>query len=307
MGSSYKKEPNNFIKIKDILCIEDECILRIFLSATELYFYDTCSLQCHSNSNNSGKIAEYIKLNDGAVVITQTVLSELGGIEGNIDESVIRYLHYIKSIGIDIVLFKEEKLLYILRECIDQTYAECNKDLAYAIGEVSSATKGTIESIDNELQFKKSIFSNTSSSKEIFGNFFEQVLYRKSSGDDLGEETMFICFIILSKIQVVNKLIFLSNDLKSRYAMCSIIKYTNQRYSKEPYQLTSSTLFYKLVKYNLITTKQELIELVSKSTKNNNINIYYTDKYSIDVRQASFKIDEYVEKVFTENEFNVLY
>lgn len=307
METRYKREPNNFRDIKELLTIEDNDILNLFLSAKELYFYDTCSLQCHSRSINKNKIAEYIKFNDGVVVITQTVLMELGGENGEIEESVINYLREIKDNGISIVLFKEEKILYILRECTEQTYDECNKDLAYAIGEVSSATKGIVEIIDAELQFKRNIFKNTTSSKFKFKEFFDFALSKKTSGDNMGEEMMFICFIILSKIQVIEKLIFLSNDLKSRSAICSIIKYTNRRYSKHPYQLTSSTLFYKLVKSKLVETKEELKELMEKTNKENNINLYYTDKYSINLEEGSLTIDEYVNKVFDEDEFKVIY
>lgn len=122
----------------------------------------------------------------------------------------------------------------------------------------------------------------------------------------MGEEVIFICFILLSKIFTLGKLIFLSNDTHSRDTFISVQQYIKREgRDKIPTHLTSPALFCKIVKYEYICNQDDLRELIYNSTGYNNIYAYYIDRYSIESNSKSFTVDELVDKIFNDSEFHL--
>ena len=308
MEKIYKEVPDNFDNLKDYLLQERDIHIDKFLDAKNIYFYDTCSLQCHSNSNNRDKIITYIKNTNGIIIITRTVLMELGGNGGNIQNSVIDYLSEFYNADTPILLFNEEELFYTLKYILSLTTQECNKLLGNVIGEVASY-EGTIYEIkrENPNNIYGRLHNNRCSDDYLYEEFFKFARDSKSSGDNLGEELMFICFCILSRIPLLNKLIFLSNDMQSRNSIIRVNKYTKRYNDKmEPYQLTTATLLYKLQREELITNKSDLKEMFEKSF-NGNVPFYYTDKFSINMEYDKLSVSELVDLIFEKEDFRIYY
>lgn len=308
MEKIYKEVPDNFNDLKDYLVQEREIYIDNFLEAENIYFYDTCSIQCHSNSNNRDKIITYIKNTNGIVVITRTVLMELGGNGGFIQDSVIDYISEFYNANVPVILFNEEELFYILKSILSLTTEECNKLLGNVIGQVASY-EGTIYEIkrENPNNIYRRLHNPNYSSDCLYKEFFDFARSYKSSGDNLGEELMFICFCILSKIHLLSKLIFLSNDIKSRDSVISVNEYTKRHHDKiEPYQLTTATLLYKLQRERLITSKSHLTEIFKKSF-NGNVPFYYTDEFSINMEYNKLPVPELVDLIFEKGDFRIYY
>lgn len=301
-----KEIPDNFNELQPYI-IQDKSIYNdILITADNIYFYDTCSLQCHSNSINRNKIISYIKNHNGIIIITKTILIELSMNNGNVQSSIIDYLHEFYNSDIPVILFNEEDLLSVLKHSSTESISKYNKMLALSIIQVAEY-KGTIYDIKNEI--KSTILQNlfSSSSQTLYKDFFKFARSCKIEDDNLGEELMFICFAILSFIPFLNTITFLSNDMKSRSSVININNYTKTYGAKkQPYQLTTAKLLYKMHKENLLNNKDEMIELFSKSF-HGNVPIFYTDEHSITIEETKLSIDEISKLIFEKEDFIIYY
>lgn len=307
MNKNYKYTPENFNDIKDYI-IESNYIEDI-IKAKYCFFYDTCSILTHSNSMNRNKIIDYIKIKKGVVIITRTVLMELQDKHNIIQQQQVDYLKELYLNSVKIILLNEEDIFKILNQLIDTNISESNKLLGYSIIQVSNV-KGTIYDIKNNIAeniFKEMMDDKKNNKKELYTEFFELARNEKKSNDNLGEELMFICFIVLTRTKLIGKLVFLSNDLKSRDSIISLNLYTKKHFNREePYQLTSSTMVYNLFKEKLIEQRSEMSEMLN-TMFNGNITIYYMGEYDISLRRRVFDIDELINYIFDNNGFKVIY
>lgn len=306
MTKVYKYTPDNFNHIEEYLVGEN--FKEEIIKSNCCFFYDTCSLITHSNSYNSEKIAQYIKMEKGVIIITRTVLMELQNGSNLIEEQQVNYIKELYDAGIKIILLDEENILDILKVALDMTTIEFNKLLGAAINEVSRF-KGTVYEIkkDDSNQITKKMMDNRCNKIEYYTDFFKFARGKKKSKDNLGEELMFVCFIVLSRINILGKLIYFSNDLKSRDIVISLNEFTESKHDKkEPYQITSVKLISILFDKGLIKTKDEMIEMLS-CISSGNVKVFYVGKYDIDLVYKSFNKEQLVNKIFDEDEFKVIY
>jgi hypothetical protein len=307
MSKLYLDKPLNFSLIDSILISEKKVYFELLITSRELYFYDTCSFQCHSNSINRKKIIKFIKANGGTIIITQSVLSELGGTDGYIKANVLAYINEINTKGIKIILIKEEDSLYIIRNLSYLSYEESNVLLGRAATSVKQ-NKNCITNIVNSFDLGTKVFSDKSKSALLYKEFFQFARSKKASGDSLAEELIFIIFIIFLSSALIPKIIFLSNDKRSLSSVIGMNDYTQKYYEgRKIYHLTTTKLIDKLYKTNLITSKEEFKELLDVSYSQDNVKVYYTDKYSINEEFNSFTKIELINRVFDEDEFNILF
>jgi len=75
---------------------------------------------------------------------------------------------------------------------------------------IKASYKRTIYEIkrENPNTIYTRLHNNKASTDYLYAELFKVARSCKNSGDNLGEELMFICFIILSRIPVLEKLIF---------------------------------------------------------------------------------------------------
>lgn len=307
MTKVYKEVPENFEDIKNYIVEEDKSINTLILSE-KLFFYDTCSIVTQSKSIYRKKIIEFILKVEGTIILTRTILMELTDNDNLLFRAQVDYFKEIYEYGINIVLLNEEDILAYLNKCIDIKIEDANKLLGQAIINVSKQ-KGLVYEIKqlNSRNIINRMLDNTGSSRtELYTDFFKYARSMKVSKDNLGEELMFICFIVLSRVPG-GKLFFLSNDLNSRAAVIELNNHIENLYDRrEPYQMTSVSLFYKMYKDGIIKHKETMKEMFDNTTVGN-IKAYYMGKYDIELRFKSFEKDELIEKIFTEDDFKVIY
>lgn len=306
MTKVYKDIPENFESIKNYI-VDKENSISTFILADKLLFYDTCSIVTHSKSVNRKIIIDFLLLSKVTVILTRTVLMELTDNCNYLVSDQIDYFKEIYEIGINIILLNEEDIFYCLDECINIGVEDANKLLGQALIEVSRQ-KGAVYEI--KMQNPGTLINKLLSKKsrtELYTEFFEYARSKKVSKDNLGEELMFICFIVLSRIPTVGKLFFLSNDLNSRSAVIGLNNHIENLYDRrDPYQITSASLFYRMYKKGLIKYKETMKEMLDKITIGN-VKAYYMGKYDIELRFKSFEKDELIEKIFNEDDFRLIY
>ena len=64
MVTSYTENPDNFYEVSELVESEAESIKEIFFSAKQIFFYDACSFQRHSNLPDEEKniLINYFKV-----------------------------------------------------------------------------------------------------------------------------------------------------------------------------------------------------------------------------------------------------
>lgn len=309
MTKSYVELPQNFNDIEKYLVVGTNEILSKIVCGKNYYFYDTCSVLNHSGANSREYIISYLKSKDTLIVITRTVLMELSsGVDNKIHPVQINYLKEMYDSSLDIILIDEEIVLSCLTEVINITTLEANKLLGYAVKELSRA-KGKIYELIHADPKKiiSKLISPSPGNKELYADFFKYARSTKESKDNLGEELMFICFIILTKAMPLGKCIFFSNDLKSMGTVIQLKDYIVKFHGKkEPYQLTTAALVYKMYKDNILKDRNKMIDILAIGP-GQKVKIFYVGEDDISLQEASFSIEDLVDKIIADKHFVVVY
>ncbi|MCT4662962.1 MAG: hypothetical protein N4A40_13985 [Tissierellales bacterium] len=305
MSKVYKKVPNNFSEIEQFLIIEASQIRDQFYTSEKHYFYDTCSFIHHSNAKSNSSIIEFIKLHGANIIITRTVLMELSSNNGDIDQVQVDYFRKINENGISILLLDEENSLGIIKEALNINSEDANKLLGYAIKEVSKS-KTAINNVIKELPeiLKSKILSSSPGSEDNYERFFKFSREQKCEGDSLAEELILILIVILTKIPI-GKYIILSDDLKIRNHVISIRQYIEKQHSvRAPMQLTTSRLVYEMHRKQILTSTNEMMEILDASS-HGNIKVYCMGEEDIQLVRKLYTKEELLNRIITESNFSV--
>lgn len=311
MAKIYTEIPINFSDIEKYLVVGTKDVINKITSGKDCYFYDTCSILNHSGSQSRSYIISYLKNKNALIVLTRTVLMELSsGLDNSINPIQIDYFKELWNCKIDIVLLDEEIVLGCLNEVIAIRTEDANRLLGYAIKELFKS-KGKIYDIkqedDGPNKIIKKLLNDNQGNKELYTDFFKYARSTKESKDNLGEELMFICFIILTRAMLLGKCVFFSNDLKSIGTVLSLRDYIYKNHDKhEPYQLTTATLIYKMYKDNILRNREEMLDILNNSI-NKKICVFYTGEYDISVQRGSFSKEDLVDRIITDVFFVVMY
>lgn len=229
-----------------------------------------------------------------------------------VHEVQIEYFKELYNCGVKILLFDEEDVYNCLKEVFNKTNEEFNLLLGYAVKEISKH-KGKIyqilEGMDTSLKVK--IKGNNPGKVELFTKFFKVARASKQEHDSLAEELIFICIIILTSIPYLHssiKYIFFSNDLAARSKVIQLADYILKNHNKkEPYQLTTATMVYKMYRENILSNKEEMIEIMERTYGASNANIYYVGEYDISQVNGKFSLEEIVDKIISDENFKIMY
>lgn len=305
-----KKYPSNFNEFRDYIVCDKSEVIANFFDAEKCFFYDTCSIQHHSNSQNRKYIIEYLKTKKATIILTRTVLIELSHHSFSVHPTQIQYFKELYKSGIKILLFDEEYIYDCLKMVFNKSNKELNLLLGYAIKEVDKykcKTHQILNGMEKNLRIK--LKGTNPGDKQLFTKFFEKARQSKEEHDSLAEELMFICIIVLTKIPYKSngaKYIFFSNDLACRRKVISLVQYIHKHHDKkEPYQLTTASMIHKMYIENILTRKKEMLEIM-KSTYGENANIFYIGKYDIIPVNKKLSCGKIVDKI-QDKHFKIMY
>lgn len=312
MNKKYREIPSNFDDFKDYLVCDKVEVLKDILAREKCFFYDTCSIQHHSNSDNRQYIIDYLKSKKATIILTRTVLMELSANSFDIHLVQIQYFKELHKNGIKVVLFNEEYVYDCLKEVFNKNNEELNLLLGHAVKEISKhkgKTYQILNDMDKDLAIK--IKGSNPGKSQLFTTFFEEARSKKEEHDSLAEELIFICIIILTSIPYLSdniKYIFFSNDLATRTKMIALVEYIFKHHrKKESYQLTTATMVYKMYKENILINKEKMVEIMRSTYSLSNANIYYVGEYDITLVSGKFTCEEIVDKIIDEKDFKIMY
>ncbi|MTI67413.1 MAG: transposase [Firmicutes bacterium] len=307
MTKIYHKFPSNFKEIKDYITHDKKKVIDFYFDGDKYFFYDTCSILHHSNSSKREYIIKYLKKKDATIIITRTVLMELTSNYFQIHPIQINFIKELYQSGLKVLLFDEEFIIDCLKEMLNITNEEANLLLGYAIKEVNKS-KGIIREIVDSMEksFRSKILGNNPGNVPLYDEFFQYARSKKKQGDSLAEKLMFICIIVLTRIPL-GKYILLSDDLRIRSNVISINKYLKDKHKvKEPFQLTTPALIYRMYKDSIITLRDDMLDILSSSFSGN-VNVFYVGEYDIEQEYHSFNKEELIDCLINEKEFRIMY
>jgi len=307
MVKKYQEVPSNFSSFERYVIYKKEEVVDTFIKAHQYFFYDTCSILHHSNSSNRHIIINYLKSKADVIVVTRTVLMELTANSFELHPTQIQYFSELNSGGFKVILFDEEIIYNCLKEVLNITTEEANILLGYAIKEVcryKGKTSEIIENMDKRMSGK--LKGTNPGNRELFTAFFQYARAHKSEGDSIAEELLLICIIVLTKIPL-GRYFIISDDMRMRSHVISVNDYILKHHGrKEPYQLTTSSLVYKMYKDNVLTDRDNMIEIM-KSAFKGNVNAFFVGEYDIQQRYESFKCEDLIDRLLNEKDFKIIY
>ena len=189
MVTSYTENPDNFYEVSELVESEAESIKEIFFSAKQIFFYDACSFQRHSNLPDEEKniLINYFKVRESAIFLTRCILMEISSDSHLLKDEFVCFLKALKANGIRIGIFDEEYTYDILSECFS-TNEKVNEYLMWSVRTVKSPV-GTIHKtlrLDKKLSAELIEGENLKQSG-LYKKFFSAVRSNKERHDNLEE------------------------------------------------------------------------------------------------------------------------
>lgn len=307
MTKKYQEIPSNFNVFKKYIIHEKNEVINVLTAAHRCLFYDTCSILHHSKSMNRQIIIDYLRSKTDTMVITRTVLMELTANSFELHSVQLQYLKELFDSNFKVVLFDEELIFDCLKDALNINTVDANKLLGYAVKEISKSKAKTyeiIESMDKPISNK--LKGANPGDRELFNTFFRHARALKSEGDSIAEELILICIIVLTKIPI-GKYILISDDMRIRSLVISINEYILIHHGrKEPYQLTTASIIYKMYKESILTSKANMLEIM-ESAFVGNVNVFFIGEYDIKVEYKSFNSEDLIDRLITEKDFKIIY
>jgi hypothetical protein len=219
----------------------------------------------------------------------------------------MQYIIELNNSGFKIILFDEEVIYDCLKDALNIRTEEANKLLGYAIKEVSkNKTKISeiIEKMDKPTSSK--LKSTNPGNRELFSTFFQYARALKSEGDSIAEELILICIIVLTRIPT-GRYVLISDDMRIRAQVISVNDYILKHYRrKEPYQLTTTSLVYKMYKAQALSNRDDMIEIM-EAAFTANVYVFFVGEYDIEQGHESFKCEDLIDRILQEKDFKIMY
>ena len=311
MTAGYTDTPHNMAELLPYIITDNSVIVAEFFEKQKCYFYDTCSFRRHSNLNRDEAeyFLQYIKSQDGIIIITRCILMELASHSGVLNQEYVEYIKHIQEFGISVLVLYEEDLFLIL-EMAFHTNAAINAYLCWAV----RAIKGSVSTVTELLEQNSKIHDEVIKGKNldnrgIYKRFFEAARRNKTSGDNLGEELLAICLHILSHLpgEEDGKFCIITDDKGAAGKIDNLFKETARQYrGKKVIILSTPKLVQILYREKILESKEHINAILSTGT-NGNIVVLGTRIYDIRSKDISIRSEELTELILQPNGINIIF
>lgn len=274
MATVYTDTPHNFNEFASFVITDRSVIVTKFFEKKKCYFYDTCSFRRHANLSveEEAYLLEYIKRQDGIIVITRCILMELASHSGILNQEYIQYVKAIKEFGIDILLIYEEELFAVLDVCFG-TNARINSYLSWAVRMLNNPVSTIIATLDQDDNLNDEVIKGKNADNPgVYKRFFASVRSNKESEDNLGEELLAICLHILSHIlgEDDGKFCVITDDKGAASKIDTLLKKTKKQFAgKKIIIFSTPKLVQVLYNENILTDREHIKTILSIGTTGN--------------------------------------
>ncbi|MGF0032325.1 hypothetical protein ACQRBN_05100 [Bariatricus sp. SGI.154] len=311
MATVYTDTPHNFDKIESFVIIDTSTIVAEIYRRKRCYFYDACSFRRHANldARESECLLEYMKRQDGIVVITRCILMELASYSGILNQEYIQYIKDIKTFGINVLIMYEEDLFAIMDMCFG-TNAAINSYLIWAVRMIKSPVSTITETFDQNADLCDEVIKGKNSeNRGIYKRFFETVRNNKESDDNLGEEMLAICLHILSHIpgEDDGKFCVITDDKSAGSKIDTLFQRTSDQHRGKKIIIFSTPKLVPFMYAENILTDKECMKAILSVGSNGNIVVLGTRNYDLRTNEISTSCDELADLIMTPNAIHIIF
>lgn len=285
--------------MRDILISGEETVREI-IKAKKCFFYDTCSLRYHAglDSDCSNRILDFIHKEKGIIIITETIMMEIGQEEGKVEESILEYLRNAADKDVKMLLLDEKYVFDIMSICF-ATNEVVNSMLMWAVRN----TRRTMDTMDRVLSsdiklYNRLIRGKGINDKDIYETFFESVRNSREKGDNLGEQLLAIIMYILSNLpgDPNGKYCVFTDDKGAAGMMDTLFNKTPKNSERKKMVICSTPKLAQLMhNRKMLKDADEIKRMLSFSE--GNIRVLGTSLYDIRSRLISMDAGELVEEI----------
>ena len=311
MDINYTDNPHNMSEINSYVTTEKKEIVAVIYEKSKCYFYDTCSFRRHANLDDTyaNYFFQYIKNQNGVVIITRCILMELASHSGMLDIEHIEYIKRMNDAGIEVLVVYEEDLFSVMEVCYS-TNAAINNYLCWAVRTMLGPVSTISETLrKNDIINREVIKGKNLDNSGVYKRFFEAVRANKESGDNLGEELIAICLHILSHIpgEREGKFCVITDDKGAAGKIDAMFKKTaRQHCGKDVGIFSTPKLVQVLYRENIILNGEHLKEILGAGT-NGNIVVLGMCIYDIRGKKISLSKDELADLIMQPNGINIFF
>lgn len=293
---------NNVAVSLGLICDRDEIIQQI-VQSQKCYFYDTSSFRNHASASCRDLILQYIVQMQGIVIITRSIFVELCMKDGSLWKEHASYIGEMKEMGIKVLLIYEENIIELLQSCYNNV-AQINMWFSYAVKCVKSKYGAIERKLAQDEVLQQEILVHYRYQDKLLGRrFFERMRNKKEAGDNLGEELLCVCLHLLTNIPelVSYKYIMLTDD-KNAVRLLGQVKQNVARNLAQRYLTahTSANLCWQMKTCGMITSKDEIVEILNGEKGNEQITTYCSERYALFPEMQSMPCEELADKIMRE-------
>ena len=305
---AYVSNPSNFHSIEKYIQTYNSETQAKVIKSPRCFVMDTCSIEFYKKVERPSIFAKYVNKNNGAVIIFRTVLMELAGDEGKLDQLQIAFFQTLSEAGVDIFVLYEEDIFTLLQVYTDNK--NINKFLKYAVLCVKRPT-GILEALfDNNNELKRSILTaESNSSGSIYSDLFNALRDEKKHEDDLGEIACLVCIHVLSNMEELTpyKYVFLTED-RTAVILASKVRHNALRHSTSSVKMIGiarfPTVIERMYHKGILKNAEDIVSFLG--TYEGHIIISVKGEYDTDVTEKSYTVEEFAKFVCDEEGFVVM-
>lgn len=311
MEAMFSETPSNFYEVESAVITELPQIVSIFYSSSQVFFYDACSFQRHSNLPSHSKVYlfRYFKEHNSSIFITRGILMELSS-NLYLKETSIQFIKALKTEGIPVIILYEEDIFHILSEC----FSEIKRVNEYLIWTLRAMNKGTsviktLLSANPELS-ASCIEGKQKKKSDLYERFFIELRKTKEKDDNLGETLLAVCLDVLSKLPGMSdgKLCVITEDKMAAITINEISTNTNKNFQGAKLIILSTTKLVQFMFHEGLNLPREEMTTFLSHNMNGNISVLALTKYDMKSREISFEsVDELVDRMREANEIRVVF
>ena len=311
MATVYTDTPHNFNEIEAYVITETKTFVEEIFQKSKCFFYDACSFRRHANlgSEEVTCILEYVKRQNGMLVLTRCILMELASHSGFLNQEYIQYVRTINSYGIDIFVIYEEDLFDVMNICFG-TNAVINSYLSWAVRMIMSPVSTITDTLNqNRNLYDEIVRKNCVESSSLYRRFFSAVRGNKESGDNLGEELLAICSHILSYIpgEDDGKFCVITDDKGAAGKIDTLFRKTNIQFRGKKIGILSTPKLVQILYNENLLVDRECVVTMLQNGSNENIIVLGTRIYDLRGDEIAIGCEELADLIMTPNGIHITF
>lgn len=299
---SYTTNPSNYHEISRYISEYSEEVLRDIIIAKRCYIIDTCAVEFYKKENRINAFIELMKKTEGSLIIFRTILMEMCGDRGLVDELQIDFFKKLFDADVKVYVLYEEDVYRILTAYT--TKQQVGEFFKFAVRCVKGPAGLLNGFLNKNAHLLHPIVSNGTAIDEAFvGSFWSELRQYKRHRDNMGEVACAICIHMLANMADINKYkyIFTTEDRPAISIIGKVINNQRDYGSSSNKEIvgvaTSSKLVEEMHKKQILKTKEDIEVFFMPFDTTTRIKACVFEKFDVQAREKSFTVSEFAEFV----------